>query len=179
MIKLSLKILLMGLLASNVCLAKGPKGTWVLKSGSASFHVEHPMHNTDGISKNLKGKGACQNEKCEFLIAAPINSFDSGNANRDTHMLQVLGGAKNPMLIVRVTAKNVEENGKFPATVTISLNGNEVTKNLELNTTKQGSAVSTKGTLALKLTEFKIERPSLLGISVKDEFSVDYQLSWE
>jgi hypothetical protein len=38
---------------------------------------------------------------CDFLIAVPVKSFDSGNSNRDLHMLQVTRGGQFPMITVR------------------------------------------------------------------------------
>lgn len=75
--------------------------TWILQSSSLTYHVSHPLHQVDGVSHAAKGKGVCQNGQCNFLIAAPVKSFDSGDSNRDLHMLQVTRGAQFPLIIVR------------------------------------------------------------------------------
>src|SRR5271165_2746766 len=74
---------------------------WVLDQSTLSYHVSHPLHQTDGVSHAAKGKGVCHAGQCDFLIAVPVKSFDSGDSNRDLHMLQVTRGAEFPMVIVR------------------------------------------------------------------------------
>jgi hypothetical protein len=53
------------------------------------------------VSHAAKGKGVCHAGQCDFLIAVPVKSFDSGDSNRDLHMLQVTRGGEFPMVIVR------------------------------------------------------------------------------
>jgi hypothetical protein len=55
----------------------------------------------DGASHAARGKGVCKDGQCDFLIAVPVKSFDSGDSNRDLHMLQVTRGSQYPMVTVR------------------------------------------------------------------------------
>jgi hypothetical protein len=64
-------------------------GQWVLANSTLTYHVSHPLHQSEGVSHAAKGKGICQNGQCNFLIGVPVKSFDSGDSNRDLHMLQV------------------------------------------------------------------------------------------
>src|SRR6516225_8966489 len=75
--------------------------TWVLKESTLTYHVSHPLHQTDGVSHGARGKGFCHEGQCDFLIAVPVKSFDSGDSNRDLHMLQAARGAQFPMITVR------------------------------------------------------------------------------
>src|ERR1700682_1139729 len=74
---------------------------WVLEQSTLAYHVSHPLHQTDGVSHAARGKGVCHAGQCDFLIAAPVKSFDSGDSNRDLHMLEVTRGAQFPMVVVR------------------------------------------------------------------------------
>ena len=74
---------------------------WVLKQSTLTYHVSHPLHQTDGVSHAARGKGTCHDGQCEFLIAVPVKTFDSGDSNRDLHMIQVTRGAEFPMVTVR------------------------------------------------------------------------------
>ena len=58
--------------------------------------MSHPMHEVDGTSHAARGKGICHAGQCDFLIAAPVKSFDSGDTNRDLHMLEATRGASFP-----------------------------------------------------------------------------------
>ena len=85
-------------------------GQWVLQQSTLSYHMSHPMHQVDGVSHAAKGKGVCHAGTCDFLIAAPVNSFDSGDSNRDLHMIQVTRGAQFPMVSVRFRLAQVNLN---------------------------------------------------------------------
>jgi hypothetical protein len=74
---------------------------WVLEQSMLSYHVSHPLHQIDGVSHAARGKGVCQAGQCKFLIAVPVKSFDSGDSNRDLHMLQATRGAQFPIVSVR------------------------------------------------------------------------------
>ncbi len=58
------------------------------------------MHEVDGVSRAAKGKGICHAGQCDFLIAAPVKSFHTGDSNRDLHMIEVTRGAQFPMVVV-------------------------------------------------------------------------------
>ena len=74
---------------------------WVLDQSTLTYHVSHPLHQVEGVSHAAKGKGVCHAGQCDFLIAVPVKSFDSGDSNRDLHMLQVTRGAQFPIVTVR------------------------------------------------------------------------------
>jgi len=44
---------------------------WVLKQNTVTYHVSHPLHQTDGVSHAARGKGICHAGDCEFLVAVP------------------------------------------------------------------------------------------------------------
>ena len=76
--------------------------TFVLESSVLTYHMSHPVHEVDGVSRGAKGRGVCGAETCDFLLAAPVKSFDSGDTNRDLHMLQVVRGAEFPVVVVKL-----------------------------------------------------------------------------
>ena len=93
-------------------------GQWVLAQATLTYHVSHPLHQIEGVSHAARGKGVCHAGLCEFLIAAPVKSFDSGDSNRDLHMLQVARGAQYPMVTVRV---RLPESAIAPGTIQADL----------------------------------------------------------
>ena len=93
---------LIALLPFVLCtLALAADTQWGLQQCTLTYHVSHPLHQTDGISHAARGKGICHAGQCDFLIAVPVKSFDSGDSNRDLHMVQVTRGAEFPMVTVR------------------------------------------------------------------------------
>src|ERR1700735_3256016 len=95
------KILILSLLLALPIYAAA-NSQWVLEQSTLTYHVSHPLHQTDGVSHAARGKGVCHAGQCDFLIAAPVKSFDSGDSNRDLHMLQVTRGAQFPIITVRL-----------------------------------------------------------------------------
>src|ERR1700692_531448 len=79
----------------------GADSQWLLQESTLTYHVSHPLHQSEGVSHAAKGKGVCHAGQCEFLIAVPVKSFDSGDSNRDLHMIQVTRGAEFPLVTVR------------------------------------------------------------------------------
>ena len=71
-------------------------GQWVLEQSTLTYHVSHPLHEVNGVSHAARGKGVCHGGQCDFLIAVAVKSFDSGDSNRDLHMLQVMRAASFP-----------------------------------------------------------------------------------
>src|SRR5881397_2305288 len=96
-------------LVTSICLllplfasAAGAAGKdWQLQESTLIYHVSHPLHQSEGVSHAARGKGVCNAGQCDFLIAVPVKSFDSGDSNRDLHMLQVARGGQFPMVTVR------------------------------------------------------------------------------
>src|SRR2546427_13093543 len=87
---------------------------WVLEQATLMYHVSHPLHQVEGVSHAARGKGVCHAGQCDFLIAVPVKSFDSGDSNRDIHMVQVTRGAQFPMVTVRT---RLPETASTSATV--------------------------------------------------------------
>src|SRR5450759_4478342 len=82
-------------------LARAADSQWVLEQSTLTYHISHPLHQTEGVSNAARGKGVCHAGECDFLIAVPVKSCDSGDSNRDLHMIQASRGAQYPLVTVR------------------------------------------------------------------------------
>src|SRR5271156_2606372 len=91
---------------------------WVLKQSTLTYHVSHKLHESEGVSHAARGKGVCHDGQCDFLIAVAVKSFDSGDSNRDLHMVQVTRGAEFPMVTVRT---RLPESAETSSTVNADL----------------------------------------------------------
>jgi hypothetical protein len=155
-------------------------GQWVLEQSTLTYHVSHPLHQTDGVSHAARGKGVCRAGQCDFLIAAPVKSFDSGDSNRDLHMLQVTRGAQFPMVSVRT---RLPETASASATIHVDLEiqfaGQTVQyKQVLFQLATQGNQIRISGTIPATLADFKIDPPSLLAVPVKNEIPVRVDMTW-
>lgn len=154
--------------------------TWTLKQSTLTYHVSHPLHESEGVSHAARGKGICHEGQCDFLIAVPVKSFDSGDSNRDLHMIQVTRGAEFPM--VQVRTRLPEEASGSPtihADLEIQFAGQTVQyKQVSFELTTQGSEKRIAGTIPATLTDFKIDPPSLLTMPVKNEIPIKVEMIW-
>ena len=153
---------------------------WVLDQSTLTYHVSHPLHKTEGVSKAARGKGVCHDGQCDFLIAAPVKSFDSGDSNRDLHMLQVTRGAEFPIVTVRT---QMPESESTSATIYLDLEvqfaGQTAQyKHVPFLRVSQRSETRITGTIPAMLTDFKITPPSLLMMPIKNEIPVRVDLTW-
>lgn len=153
---------------------------WVLEQSTLTYHVSHPLHQVDGVSRAAKGKGVCQAGECDFLIAAPIKSFDTGDSNRDLHTLQVTRGGQYPMVIVRTRVpESVLSSATIQADLEIQFAGQTVHyRQVAFRLTTQGNEVRLSGTIPSTLTDFKIVPPSFLGMPIKNEIPVRVEMTW-
>jgi hypothetical protein len=153
---------------------------WVLEQGTLSYHVSHPLHETDGVSRAARGKGVCHEEQCDFLIAVPVKSFDSGDSNRDLHMIQVTRGAQFPMVTVRTRLPQSSATlSTVQADLEIQFAGQTVQyKQVVFHLVMSGNTAHLSGTIPATLSDFKIDPPSLLTLPVKNEIPIKVELTW-
>jgi len=155
-------------------------GQWVLEQCTLTYHVSHPLHQTEAVSHAARGKGFCHAGQCDFLIAVPVKSFDSGDSNRDLHMLQVTRGAEFPMVIVRT---RLPESAATSATINVDLEiqfAGQTTqyKQVPFKLETQGGETHITGTIPATLADFKIDPPSLLTMPVKNDIPVRVEMTW-
>src|SRR5271167_3334294 len=159
----------------------GADGQFVLVESTLTYHVSHPLHQSEGVSHAAKGKGVCRGGQCDFLIAVPVKSFDSGDSNRDLHMLQVARGGEFPMVIVRTSLpENASASSTIHADIEVQFAGQTAKyKQVSFEQTKQGTETKISGTIPTTLTDFKIDPPSLLTVAVKNEIPVRVEMTWQ
>jgi len=153
---------------------------WLLQQCTLTYHVSHPLHQTDGVSRAARGKGVCHDGQCDFLIAVPVKSFDSGDSNRDIHMVQATRGAEFPMITVRTRLpESSAASTTINADLEIQFAGQTVHyKQIPLQLTRQGNDTKVNGTIPATLSEFKIDPPSLLTLPVKNEIPIKVEMTW-
>ncbi|HKS94973.1 MAG TPA: hypothetical protein VJV74_02445 [Terriglobia bacterium] len=173
------KVLIPFLLLALPALA-APDKQWVLQDSTLSYHVSHPLHQVEGVSHAARGKGVCHNGECDFLIAVPVKSFDSGDSNRDLHMLQAVRGGEFPMVVVRTRLPEATStSATLHADLDVQFAGQTAHyKQVAFEQVTHGDTVRITGTIPATLTDFKIPAPSLLAIPIKNEIPVRVDMTW-
>src|ERR1700726_1325321 len=172
------KILIAFLFAA--ILTFGADSQWVFQQSMLTYHVSHPLYQSEGVSHAAKGKGVCHAGQCEFLIAVPVKSFDSGDSNRDLHMIQATRGAEFPLVTVRTRLPESDATAStIDADLEIQFAGQTVQyKKVPFKVEKQGGETHITGTIPATLADFKIDPPSLLTMPVKNDIPVRVDMTW-
>ena len=181
--KLSLlAILLLTLRAFTMLNAQAPAAdqTWKLDQSTLTYHMSHPMHEMEGTSHAALGKGDCHAGQCDFLVAAPVKSFDSGDSNRDLHMIQTTRGAQFPIVSVRLRlAQSSLNSPTLDCDLEVNFAGNTAHySHVIFQQTINGSAHHITGTVPATLTDFKIDPPTFLTIPIKNDIPVKVHMVW-
>ena len=174
--------LVVAILACLPSLSQASTDNWVLDHATVTYTTHHPLKTASGTSTGARGTGQCSNGKCQFLIAAPVKSFQSGDSNLDLHMLQVTRGAANPMVVVRsaIDEKDLAKDS-VPITLDISFAGKNVSyQNVAFQIVGKGQGTAhLKSTFVIRLNDFAITPPSLLAMPIKDEVPIDVDAYWK
>jgi hypothetical protein len=158
----------------------GSDSQWVLEQSSLTYHVSHPLHESEGVSHAARGKGVCHAGQCDFLIAVAVKSFDSGDSNRDLHMVQVTRGAQFPIVAVRTRLpESAAASATINADLEIQFAGQTAQyKQVPFKLETHGGETHITGTIPATLSDFKIDPPSLLTMPVKNEIPVRIDMTW-
>lgn len=172
--------ILLGLLLLPMPALAQQDSQWVADQTTLSYHMSHPMHEVDGVSHAAKGKGVCHAGQCDFLIAVPVKSFDSGDTNRDLHMLEATRGAQFPMIVVRAHFPQAQTGAReIDADVEVQFAGQTAHyAHVPFERIARGGEVRISGTIPLTCSDFKIDRPSFLTVPIKNEIPVRVDMTW-
>ena len=163
------------------CLARAESAaTWVLERSTLTYHVAHPLHHVEGVSHAARGKGNCREGWCDFLVGAPLKTFDSGDTNRDLHMIQVTRGAAFPLVLVRVRlAEKLLKGPILDSKLDIEFAGHKASyEHVRLRRADQGGMARITGEIPLNIADFKIDPPSLLTVPIKLRVPLDVDMIW-
>lgn len=157
-----------------------PDQQWVLDQSTLTYHMSHPIHEVDGVSHAARGKGVCHAGQCDFLVAATVKSFDSGDSNRDLHMLQTTRGAEFPIVSVRFQLPQADlQTPDLSCDLEVQFAGNTAHyAHVPFHQTISGTAHHITGTVPSTLTDFKITPPTFLTVPIKNEIPVKVDMTW-
>lgn len=174
-------------LAALALLAAAGAGPQLLAVDAAAstvrFHVNHKLHAVDGVSHGVEGKAALDPDGgVKAMVRIPVQSFASGDANRDSHMLETLEAGRHPHVVwkgVGAVALPAPGARAVEARLRGELDFHGVKRPVETPVTVEvaaDGAVRVKGRLEVSLEAHGIERPSLLMVKLDDACTVDFDL---
>ena len=154
------------------------------KGSSVSYHLVHKFHEVTGVSRAVDGKARLlPGGAVQVMVRARVDAFDSGNGNRDAHMLEVTEAARYPYVVLKAVGAVAPPAG-YPATVEVALAGelafHGVTRPVSMpaQVTFSGpKSASVAATFPISLDGFGVERPSLLFMKVDDTVVIKASLA--
>jgi len=149
-----------------------------IKKSFITYAMSHPLHSWTAVNKNVSSVILCDEQKqkiTQVAVVTKVASFDSQNANRDSHTIEVTEALKYPKLTFQ--SSSIEQEGeKLRVNGTLSFHG--VSKNITfLAYRKQhNNGIEVTGSFTVTMTEFNIEPPTLMGISTEDWIKITFDI---
>ena len=143
-----------------------------------AYTMKHPMHEWTGTSKDLNcimetdAKGVVQ----KVAAVVKLNTFDSKNSNRDSHLIEVTDGLTYPNISFVSTAVTAAGAGKYKVNGKISFHGVEKPTEFIMAEEVKGSKRTFTGSFQILIEDFKIERPSLMFVKTDNEVKIDLKV---
>ena len=171
-------ILILGLLFSSEYEIKAA----FQNKSKISYLGSHPAHDWTGVSQNFKGGVVCNNNsECVIKIQIPIESFNSGNSNRDSNMLYYVESNKYKYVTF------YSDSFKFDSTLllagkSINLNGelkfHGIKKDISFDVliTNDSQFLRGQTQFDIRLSDYNVERPSLLFVPMSNEVTIKCDL---
>ena len=148
------------------------------KLSSITYTMRHPLHTWDGTSKEVNSvilTNADKSVLTQVAVSVKLGSFDSKNANRDSHMIEVAEGLKYP--IISFSSTSIQTQGDVLLVKgNVSFHGVTQPITFEAKRKTTGSNLEVSGAFTLKMTQFKIEPPSLLGVAADDVLKLKFKV---
>ncbi|WP_445735919.1 YceI family protein [Mariniflexile sp.] len=146
---------------------------YVVNTGSASFKAKMPLNSYIGKSDDLQGTIDFKDGTMTFSV--PVKSIKTDNEKRDGHMYELVKAEKNPNVVF--DGKLIDDfNFEEKATQTLNVKGDftlagvtrEITIPIELKLVSEGT-IQLKASWSLLITDYNLERPSIMFIKVNDK----------
>ncbi|RAJ12529.1 YceI family protein [Arenibacter echinorum] len=147
--------------------------------GLANFQAKMPLNTYMGKSDQLQGSINFETGKVAFKL--PVKSIKTDKDKRDEHMYELLEAEKNPNVLFDgklIDEFNFDKKGnqtvKVRGDFTLAGTTRQITVPLELVLVSEGT-IQLKASWSLLITDYGLERPSIVFIQVNDEhdLSVD------
>jgi hypothetical protein len=157
----------------------GPGRVWAQTTqlsgiGQVDYRIVHKFHKVAGVSTAMVVRGTVDASGLKVMARAQVSTFDSGNTNRDAHMMEAVEGEKYPWASVRAVLPGFRlpakpGTAKIKVQAEVELHGIAVSHPIDLDLeTKDGVHFHVTFEFTESLTAHKVERPSLLFVAVDD-----------
>ena len=143
---------------------------------SIRYSGKHFLHKWSAENKNISGLIQIDNESISNIgIVAKVSDFKSGNSSLDSNSLRVLDALQFPNVIYKSTSVN-QEDGQIRFEGVMNFHGIEKDFSISAEITHLNEITQLSGKFIVSLTDFLVERPSLLTRKINDEINLEFEL---
>jgi len=149
-----------------------------LRSGEINAHTE--VFGDSSINpgtKDVNAKVSIENDITSIrgIVSIKSSSLVSDNLDRDKHMYKAINAKVNPKISYDIKSITKEDDGY---TITGNLIFNNVAKEIKSHASiaKDDKNININGNFSIKLTDFGLEQPTLLFLTVRNQIDVKYNL---
>ena len=149
-----------------------------LEESFISYDGKHPAHNWTGISKEIKGSFVFDIDNPTLStvdLYAPVFSFDSKNSNRDSNMLDVIEDYFYPVVSFTSSSITKKENQYYINGI-LFFHGIKKEMMIPVNFNIDNQKIIVDTSFSISLSDYKIKRPSLLTIKMKNDITIKFYL---
>ena len=149
-----------------------------IDSSLVTYFGNHVLHKWEGSTSDVQGEVLFNEVKnhYECNISIPLSTFSSGNDSRDSNMLIYCKAFDFPNISFQSTSIKVKKSSlEIEGKIGFAGNEKEVKTKAQLNSI-DNNMFSIEGELNILLSEFNVERPSLLFVEIEDLVKIKYSI---
>jgi len=174
-------LLILFLMSGSLVFAAQPAMQKVYADKSKStitYSMNHLLHSWDGTSNDVNSIIVTDEDRSvisQVAVTVKVSSFDSKNANRDSHTMEATDAIKFPS--ISFTSNSITQDGNMLHATGI-LNFHGVSKTITIDAEKRivKDKAEITGTFDVKMTDYGIDPPSLMGVATDDDIKLTFDM---
>ncbi len=152
------------------------------KHSAITYSMSHPLHSWKGENKDVTSliiMDENSNIIKQVAVSVKVASFNSNNANRDSHMIEVTEALLYPTITFESTSiEQIDE--KLEVTGTLVFHGVKQVVTFEaIKKMLNKNKIEVSGNFSIRMTQFNIEPPSLMGMQTDDDIKLFFDITYQ
>lgn len=143
-----------------------------------TYAMNHLLHSWEGVSSEVNSvilTDEKRNTITQAAVSVKISSFDSKNANRDSHAIEATEAIKYPT--ISFASSSIKQDGNnLEITGTLTFHGES--KSITINALKKlvKNKAEITGNFDVNMKDFKIDPPSLMGVATDEVIKMSFKM---
>ena len=151
---------------------------YIVEKSQITYLGDHYLHKWEGSTSDITGTVFYDERTKQYncSVSVPLSTFSSGNDSRDSNMLIYCKAFDFPNIIFESTSIKENDNSlDIEGIVEFAGKKKKINSIAQLNDL-QDNQFSVEGEFEILLSDFEIERPSLLFVKMEDLVVIKYSI---